>query len=369
MPTRSVEELRLPRRWSRLDSRLWREWCFARVLARQFRGRLIVVAAIIAAGAVAFWTLERERGRTPVEALYFTWSLIFNQAPEPLPAQPLLRMLFFLLPVAGLLVILESMVEFALVLRDRRRSEHMWCREMTRNLTDHIILVGLGRLGYRAFRLLRRLGAPVVVIERTADNQFLEAVRREGVPVFIADARRDQTLVEANVAAARSIIPATNDDLANLEIALDARRLNPRIRVVLRMFDQNLADKVRDGFDIHTAMSQAAIAAPTFAIAAISESIVGTNIVGDELVILQRWRVRRGGPLDGRSIAEVLRQLKIAVVERRDAAGATELFPPPETVLAPGDELLVQGTFERIEALPQEVLPHPRRPVATAAAT
>ena len=47
-----------------------------------------------------------------------------------------------------------------------------------------------------------------------------------------------------------TLVIATNDDLANVEIALDARRLNPHIRVVLRMFDENIANKLRDAFHL-----------------------------------------------------------------------------------------------------------------------
>src|SRR6185436_21067444 len=95
---------------------------------------------------------------------------------------------------------------------------------------------------------------------------------------------------------ARSIICATNNDLTNLEVALDARRLNPKVRVILRMFDQTMADKVRDGFNIRIAMSQAALSAPTFAMAAIDASIANTFVVHDELVVMQRWTVRPQGP-------------------------------------------------------------------------
>src|SRR5690606_14406489 len=107
-----------------------------------------------------------------------------------------------------------------LMIRDRKRNEREWCRAMCEALRDHVILVGLGRLGFRTYTLLRRLGVPVVVIERDASNQFLEDVRRDGTPLLIGDARREILLNDANARRARSIILATTDDLANLECAL-----------------------------------------------------------------------------------------------------------------------------------------------------
>ncbi len=63
-------------------------------------------------------------------------------------------------------------------------------------------------------------------------------------------------------------LPATDDQLANLEIALDAREINPGIKVVMRMFDVEFARKVEKGFGIHTAFSCSALTAPIFAAAA-----------------------------------------------------------------------------------------------------
>ncbi|PJF24743.1 MAG: hypothetical protein CUN53_16300, partial [Phototrophicales bacterium] len=56
---------------------------------------------------------------------------------------------------------------------------------------------GFGKLGYRIFLVLRKLGEPVVVIERDAHNQFLEEVRRDGSPLLVGDARREALLAAA----------------------------------------------------------------------------------------------------------------------------------------------------------------------------
>src|SRR4029079_5849520 len=82
------------------------------------------------------------------------------------------------------------------------------------------------------------------------------------------DARRDELLVEAGVERARAVVCATNDDLANLEVALDSKRMNPNIRVVLRMFDQGLANKVGGALDLDQTFSASALVAPIIALQA-----------------------------------------------------------------------------------------------------
>ncbi len=350
MPALHLDRIRVPfdarRRWH--NTRWWREWCFARAVWMRFRLRAAILIGLLAAGTLAFLWLEPEREHTVARALFNVWSLVFGEAPEAFPRNVILQAMFFVVPVMGLVMIVDAIVDFSQLVQDRRRAERNWCQMMACSMEDHVVLVGLGRLGYRTFRLLRKLGEPVVVLERSADNEFLDAVRRDGSPLLIGDARRIELLIEANVGKARSIIAATNDDLANLEIALDARRLKHDVRVVLRLFDQNMADKVREGFNIHIAMSQAALAAPTFAMAALDDSIVSTQVIGDELVIMQRWVVQSGGPLCNRTVGDVLNTMGFSVVERRNEIAGTRLFPPPDTRLAAGDELLVQGAYDAL---------------------
>ena len=85
------------------------------------------------------------------------------------------------------------------------------------------------------------------------------------MPVLVRDMKEDQALIDAGVQHARTIIIATNDDMANLEVALDARRMNPKIRVIMRLFDQRIADKFKEAALIDEAFSSAALAAPMVA--------------------------------------------------------------------------------------------------------
>lgn len=356
MPTSRLALLHRKRPWHARTRRwLWREWAFARAVTRQLWPRLAFLAALLIAGAWLFRRLEPERGRTPIEALFATWSLVFGQPAEGFPRSPVLQALYFVVPILGLTVIISGIVEFAEILRDRRRNERNWSLAMIDSLRDHIILVGLGRLGYRIYQILHELDERVVVLESQADNPFLERVREHHSPLLIGDGRRDQLLVEAGVARAKSIVLATNDDLANMEIALDARRLAPGIRVVLRMFDQNMADKIREGFDIHLAMSQSAISAPAFATAALDRTIINSFVVDNELVVLQRWSITPGHAWIGRSVADLVNDHQVHVLEIKRGgagpAGRPMLIPKLAERLEAGDEVVVQGRHTQLRDL------------------
>lgn len=342
---------RYRRRKARTGSRLWREWCFWKAALRHFRVRFGILVFVLLIGGMLFKYLEPEQNHTLAQAAYYTWSLIFGEPPESFPRHPVLQVLFFIVPVIGLTVIIEGIVDLALLVRDRRRHEQIWSEMMTSDLKGHVLLVGAGRLGYRTFIQLRSMGEDVVVIERDPANQFLDAIRETGAPLFVGDGRLEQLLSEAGVARAKSIVVATNDDLANLEIALDARRLAPDIRVVMRMFDQNMADKIRDGFNIHIAMSASALSAPAFAAAAVEPSIVGSVLIDGRLVVMQRWHVTLDGPMCGKTVGEILTRYGFSILELRRAAQRPVLFPPAETRLDEDDVIILQGPFENIAQL------------------
>ena len=147
---------------------------------------------------------------------------------------------------------------------------------MSKTLDHHVVLCGLGKVGLRVLQQLIRLNEQVIVLEKDTQCPNLAFARRHGIPVRIGHSREEGIFDDLNLAAAKSIIVATNDDLANLELAIDARKLKPGIRVVMRLFDQELASKIRDSFDIHLAFSTSELAAPVFATSSSDRSIINS---------------------------------------------------------------------------------------------
>lgn len=351
-----IEDLKVIPRRHRGDTRWFREWCFLKVVARHFALRMVLLVSLLLLGGLLFMRFEPEKNHSLARASYYTFALVFGEPPEAFPESWVLRSLFFIVPIIGLTVIIEGLIDFAFMLRDRRRSERVWCNMLASSYRDHIVLVGFGRLGFQTYRLLRKLGEPVIVIERDADNQFLDELRRDGTPLLTGDARREALLDDANITKAKSIILATNDDLANLEIALDARRKKPAIRVVLRMFDQNMAEKIRDGFNIRLTMSQSAISAPAFAVAAIEPSIINTYTMDNQLIAMQRWLVRDAGPLCNKTVGEVMQEFGVGVAKKRTGDDDVSLFPLPDLVLKAGDRVIIQGPYDVVTNLQRRAM-------------
>jgi Trk K+ transport system NAD-binding subunit len=206
----------------------------------------------------------------------------------------------------------------------------------------------------RYIKELLELRESVVAIEMDSEALLLAELFDRGIPVIQGNARLSTTLEQANVADARAVIMTTGDDLTNLDIGLLARDLNARARIVLRLFDETLASKVAGAFAM-PAISTSQVAAPAFIAAATGRKVYqGFQLAGQyvhltDLIITQTCR------LAGRTVREVQADNRVNIVMHQ-GPGGVNANPSGDTVLAPGDTILVIAPMEpllELEALNQ----------------
>jgi Trk K+ transport system NAD-binding subunit len=208
-------------------------------------------------------------------------------------------------------------------------------------MNRHIIVCGLGHVGYRIVDLLLSLGEPVTVVTLQTREEWVEDVEERGATVLRGDARDQRLLEKAGLLQARALIAATDVDLVNIEVALDARRLRPDLPVVARLFDQSLAGPIESSLGIRRALSVAALAAPAFAAAALGEQIVGSFTLEGSLLVIGHLTVAGGAPLDGLTLGELQERYHLLAISH-ERSGSPAAFPPePEPVLRLGDRLTV----------------------------
>jgi len=204
---------------------------------------------------------------------------------------------------------------------------------------------GLGQVGFRVVQELHRLGADVVCVEHRPRAAFVEEVQELGVPVHVGDARRDEVLRDAGIERARAAIMATGDDLANLEMALDVKRLSPSTRVLMRMFDQRMAAKVGGVLALDQSFSTSALAAPLVAIQATHPEVRAAYRVGDTVRVTAALPV--GARAAGMAVAALEAEMRCRVVTRE--GGFPEVSP--RDVLREGEVLVVDVPAEEVGGL------------------
>jgi Trk K+ transport system NAD-binding subunit len=232
----------------------------------------------------------------------------------------------------------------------RQRLPMLYTRRSKR-MQNHVILCGLGQVGYRVARELQRFDTEVTVVEMDSTGPFVKTITDEGIPIIFDDARRTEVLLKAGLERASAVIACTNKDLTNVEIALDAREVRPDIRIVLRLFDQSLASKIVNSFDIDAAFSSAALAAPAFASAAVDPSVQDSFYVGDTLFVHSVFRVPEGSSLTSLSVWDIWGKYDVTTLIFTDASGAVSQHPSPTTHVPAGCEITVVGPYEQVQHL------------------
>ncbi|GAB4445984.1 MAG: hypothetical protein Kow0031_28570 [Anaerolineae bacterium] len=323
--------------------------------ARTF-GFLLVVFLVIVVLAVIDLHLNYENPETGkrvdlVAATYFVMALLVFESPLPLPESWITRLVFFAVPIAGILVLGQGIIRLSSTLVNK----DLWNRAMASTYTDHTIVCGLGKVSLKVIRWILDLDEEVIVVEQNPTNPLIDEVRSWGVPVIIADARRPEVLTkDANIQQAESIVPCTGDDMINLSIALEARRLAPGLKIVLRMFDANVADKVRENLDIHTVFSIPEISAPSFAAAATRAPLDYAFAFGEgnqrSILTITTFTLVPESILAGYSVGQLEEEYEVAIIAKR-TDGQLMLHPRDDTALTAGDQFVASASIEALHTL------------------
>lgn len=227
---------------------------------RIIRKLLILFACVIAAGMLFFrwsegasWTDSLYLVATLVSGLNFEDAVVQNYAVPMKVARAILILLIQVFTLIAFSLIVDRII--------KRRTEVLEFGRKRYSMRNHVIICGLGRTGFHITMELLRRGEQVVAIEPNNENRFLPVVRTAGAKVLIGDATLAKNLIDADLAHATALISAISEDLRNLEIGLNARSLQHNIRLILRIFDREIADEMKVRFNIHFAYSTSSLAA------------------------------------------------------------------------------------------------------------
>ncbi len=280
-------------------------------------------------------------------ALQHVYFLMFGQPTLEIVDDPLIVVLNLVIPPLGIATVVDGGVRFGYLFFAKHKAEKEWVEVIAEAMKGHVIICGAGRVGYRVALQLLDLKRQVIIIEHREDAHFVSTLRDMNVPVLLDDVRNPLVLKRLNISHAEALICATNDDLANLNVALDARKANPNIRIVLRLFDEDLVERVRENFRAE-AHSTSALSAPAFALTALDPRILHSFHVGTHLMVVSKFEANER--LTGMSVGDLRDKLGGLTLGLKTGS-AERLHPPGETVIAKGDQLTVQCTYSEYKTL------------------
>jgi Trk K+ transport system NAD-binding subunit len=336
-------------------------WRDTLLLVRQFILPLTVFVATVLIGGVIYHNIARQTGE-PVgssdlgEAFYHVMGLTFFQPlGDELPDNFRLEIFYFIMPVIGLVVLALGLADFSILFFNRSQRSKEWEMAVASTFHNHIILVGLGHLGFRVVQELYELDRDVVIIEKDPADELITQTQAMGYPVIVGDARREEELQGANITKADSLIICTQNDSVNLQIAFNARRRNPNIKVVIRIFDDEFGRTISEQFGFR-AMSATGMSAPVFATAAAGVDITRPITIEGESLSLAKLEVPDRSRLVGMNMADVEQEYDVSVVFLR-RNGQSDFHPASVRTLAVADTIAVFGGQGQIGRLVNDSLP------------
>jgi Trk K+ transport system NAD-binding subunit len=310
------------------------------LVGRRLRLVVGVLLLIVVAGTV---TLVAVEGVSVWKGFYLAVLSTFAGAAPDLSAdlgEQILHIVFTVVSIATIPLVTAAVVETVVSARLALASGGL-----AGPVESHVVVVGLGDMGTRVLTALDDLGVAVVGIDRNPAARGVEVARQRRIPVIVGDAGRQETLRSASVQSARSLVVLTSSDLANVQTALLARKVNPGTHTVLRLFDGDFAERIQHTFGFATSRSVSALAAPSFAAAMLDHEVIATVPVRRRVLLVAQLPVGAGSLLEGRNVGDVHRAGVAHVVAIRTGRGAQTLWlPPAGRKLARTDTILTVST-------------------------
>jgi len=221
-----------------------------------------------------------------------------------------------------------------------------------RELHNHYIICGYGRMGKIISRELKLEGMKFIVIEK---NQ--EMIEDHGsVLALTGDATRDSMLQEAGIERAKGLISVLPTDAENMYVVLTARGLNPDLLIVARAGEEGSekkllragADKVVSPYHIGGLRMAYTVLRP-----AVVEFIEFATKTGNIELRLEEVDIREGSQLVGLSLDEcgIGRDLGIIIVAVKRSGGEMKFNPTSRTSIKAGDTLIAIGEAGKLDKL------------------
>ncbi len=321
----------------------------ARERRRELRRRMprpLVVSGVLLVGVlvtmVAVFGVVLHTG--PVHAFYDAVLTAFGNGPVDAtkPEHGGLKVFAVICMIAtGILV--AAVFSYATAAVTSERLERREARRIAK-LRGHAVVAGLDNVGYRLEQVLHRMGVPTVAVDREPDARFSAALAAR-TPLVQGDPRLRENLERAGMDRAGVLFAVTEDELLNVQVCLQARALNPTVRTVARVFDEDFAGDASRTLGIDATLSASMAAATAFVSAATDEQPVRPFQMGGLELAARRLDVTRQM---ARTEIEAWAAQGIQPLAYRPPGGAAQRASTLPEVVEPGSHLILAGPEEAI---------------------
>ena len=285
----------------------------------------IAIASILVVGTAGFVIIEHYPLFDAFYMTLYTISTVGYSELHPLTkAGRIFNSFLIFFGVATMFFAIGAVTQTAIELELNQFFGKRRIKNMIDHLNGHIIVCGFGRVGRGAAEELLRAAVPFVIVD-SSEERVTRAMKR-GMLAVLADATRDETLMDVGVERARGLIATLASDSDNLFVILSAKTLNPQLQLSARVAEEETEPKMRRaGADFVFApynitghrMAQAMLKPHVAQFLDFATTDMGLNVV------IEQVRVSDSSEVAERSLApwQVRRELGVIVLAIRHSDG------------------------------------------------
>ncbi|MFZ5997912.1 MAG: potassium channel family protein [Nitrospirota bacterium] len=322
-------------------------------LKRRLILSLLLILLVIAFGTLGYMLIE---GWDILDALYMTIITLASVGyKEVHDLSDGGRLFTIILIISGLGIVYYALSTAAKIVIEGELQDMFGRRRLEKRikeLRNHYIICGYGRMGKIIGRELGEKGATFVVIEKNP----APLPERGDVLLLEGDATQDEILKEAGIEKAKGLITVLPTDAENLFVVLSARGLNPGLLIVARAGEEGSEQKLlRAGAD--RVVSPYHIGglriAHTLLKPAVVDFIEFATKSGNIDLQMEEITIQEGSRLVGLTLDEcgIGRDLGIIIVAIRRSTGEMKFNPTFRSVVKAGDTLIALGEASKLKLL------------------
>lgn len=211
---------------------------------------------------------------------------------------------------------------------------------------EHIVIIGIKRVGSQVAKLLQEFRQPVVaiVLEDDFDPNHLP-----DIPLFTGDL--NESLSKVNLSTAKSIIATSEDEMLNVEMGLKTQKINPKSSLIIRTFGQRLSENLAQMLPKSQIISAYAVAAEAFAGAAFGENILDLFRLHNQTVLVTEYQFGEVDSLNGLMLSEIAYGYGVVPISYQNPPRPPELMPKNYKKIEPGIRLVVLATIDGLKRM------------------
>lgn len=329
-------------------------------IVRFFRTRIYMAVFLLSSllffGVLGFKFLSNYSW---IDAFYMTVITVTTVGfGEVQPLDEVSKLFTVFLILASVIVVGYALTVITEYILSKNNFEELKQRKMQKKidgLTNHIVICGFGRNGKQAAEKLKAYHKLFVIIEQ--DKDLIDKFQSEDIPFVLGNANEDETLLQAGVDRAHTIICALPNDADNLFVVLSARQLNKDIRIISRASQETSYNKLKLAGANNVILPDRIGGdhmASLVVVPDLIEFINNLSIVGKSNINIEEIPVDK---LYNTSEIKTIKDLDLrnktgcTVIGFKDGNGDYLVNPEAELRLVPNSKIIVLGRPEQIQKL------------------